>query len=42
MSTLTVVYATDEDVSTYAAEDFALLVPSDQVLATGSDGFFIR
>jgi hypothetical protein len=27
-------------VATYAAEDFALLVPPDQVLATGSDGFF--
>lgn len=40
MSVLTTVYATDEDVSVYAREDFQLLCPRDQVLADGTDGVF--
>jgi hypothetical protein len=37
---LTTVYATDEDIATFAAADFAILCPKDQKLAAGTDGGF--
>lgn len=40
MSTLSTLYATDEDLAVRAAGDFALLCPKDQKLAEGSDGAF--
>lgn len=40
MSTLTTVYANDEDVALRAAGDFALLCPRDQKVAAGGDGAF--
>ena len=41
MSTLTIVYATDEDIALRAPADFAILCPRDQKLAAGSDGTFL-
>ena len=38
MATLTTVYATDEDVSVFAGDDYPLLVPPGQVVAKGTDG----
>jgi len=40
MSTLTTVYATDEDVALRAPADFPILCPRDQKLASGTDGSF--
>jgi len=40
MSTLTTVYATDEDIAIRASADFPILCPKDQKLAAGSDGSF--
>lgn len=40
MSTLSTVYATDEDIALRAAADFAILCPADQTLASGADGAF--
>lgn len=40
MSTGASGFATDEDLAVLAARDFALLCPSDQVLASGTDGQF--
>ena len=40
MSTLTTVYATDEDLAVRAPADFSILCPSDQKLAEGTDGAF--
>jgi hypothetical protein len=38
MSTVSVVYATDEDVALRASADFAILCPRDQCVAYGTDG----
>ena len=40
MTTLTTVYATDEDIAVRAPADFPILCPRDQKLAWGSDGAF--
>ncbi len=40
MSTLTNVYATDEDIAIRAPADFPILCPKDQKLAAGADGSF--
>ncbi|HWE37720.1 MAG TPA: hypothetical protein VG406_14225 [Isosphaeraceae bacterium] len=40
MSTLTIVYAADEDLALRASADFAILCPADQTLAAGTDGAF--
>lgn len=40
MTTLTTVYATDEDIALRIAADFPILCPRDQKLAAGSDGVF--
>jgi hypothetical protein len=40
MTTLTTVYATDEDLAIRAAADFPILCSKDQKLAAGSDGAF--
>ncbi len=40
MSDAIELYATDEDIATWAPSDFALLCPREQVLAAGNDGTF--
>ena len=40
MSSLTTVYATDEDLAVRAPADFSILCPRDQKLAEGTDGAF--
>lgn len=40
MTTLSTVYATDEDIALRVAADFSILCPKDQKLAAGVDGVF--